>query len=61
MQVVYQHNCTILLSVSLRFKGPVAAILEECRAEALVTTRLAADWPDASLCYASNVLVVNIA
>lgn len=61
MQIMYQHSCTILLSVSLRFRGPVAPILDECRKAALVTTRLAADWPDATLVYASNALVVNIA
>lgn len=61
MHIMYQHSCTILLSVSLRFRGPVAPVLDECRKTALVTTRLAADWPDASLVYASNALVVNIA
>ncbi len=61
MHIMYQHSCTILLSVSLRFRGPVGPILDECRKTALVTTRLAADWPDATLVYASNALVVNIA
>ncbi|ORY89719.1 hypothetical protein BCR35DRAFT_300152, partial [Leucosporidium creatinivorum] len=61
VQLVKQHNCTILLSISLRFKGPIRPILEECKSSAAETLRIAANWPDASLAYASNVLVVNIA
>ncbi|GAA6023373.1 hypothetical protein JCM10207_002522, partial [Rhodosporidiobolus poonsookiae] len=77
VRLVAQHNTTILLSISLRFKGPVAPVLEECRLSALETAKMAVLWDSAvadegeggqegegkgeSLRWAGNLVVVNIA
>lgn len=61
VRLIAQHNTTILTSISLRFKGPVTPVLEECRQSAFETVKMALNWPDQSLVYASNLMVVNIA
>ncbi|GAA5971145.1 hypothetical protein JCM3765_004705 [Sporobolomyces pararoseus] len=61
VRMIYSHNLTILLSISLRFRGPVAPILEECRAQAHETARLAVHWPDDSYKWGSNISVVVVA
>ncbi|GAA5965532.1 hypothetical protein JCM21900_004150 [Sporobolomyces salmonicolor] len=61
VRLVATHNRTILLSMSLRFKGPVAPVLEECKVSALRTAHLAVDWPDQSFKWFSNLGVVIIA
>lgn len=59
--MVCQHAYTILLAVSLRFKGPASPILDLCKASALEVVRMAVEWPDSSLRFANNFIVVNIA
>lgn len=61
IKILYHHSFTILLSLSLRFKGPAKPILERCRQEALASTHLVADWKDHSLIFASNSVVTGIA
>jgi hypothetical protein len=61
VQIAYHHAATILLSLSLRFRGPAQPILDRCRAEALATVHIAAGWRDQSLVFASNTVVTSIA
>ncbi|GAA5824893.1 hypothetical protein JCM3770_005091, partial [Rhodotorula araucariae] len=61
IRLIAQHNTTILTSISLRFKGPVAPVLEECRASALETVKMAVNWQGDSINWMTNLLVVNIA
>ncbi|GAA5871420.1 hypothetical protein JCM16303_000748 [Sporobolomyces ruberrimus] len=61
VRMIYSHNLTILLSISLRFRGPVAPVLEECRAQAYETATLAVQWPDDSYKWGSNISVVVVA
>ncbi|BGP40977.1 hypothetical protein JCM10450v2_004982 [Rhodotorula kratochvilovae] len=61
IRLIAQHNTTILTSISLRFKGPVAPVLEECRVSALETVRMAVNWQGDSINWMTNLLVVNIA
>ncbi|SCZ89312.1 BZ3500_MvSof-1268-A1-R1_Chr9g10365 [Microbotryum saponariae] len=62
VRLTYRHNYTILLSISLRFKGgPTRQIFEECRASGLETVRIATQWQGDSLMYANNFICVNIA
>lgn len=60
-RLIAQHNTTILLSISLRFKGPVAPVLEECRLSARETAKMAIGWRDSSIGWANNLIVINIA
>ncbi|GAA6025186.1 hypothetical protein JCM11491_001790 [Sporobolomyces phaffii] len=61
VRMVFSHNLTILLSISLRFRGPVAPVLEECRVQAYETATLAVRWPDDSYKWGSNISVVVVA
>ncbi|GJN91304.1 hypothetical protein Rhopal_004323-T1 [Rhodotorula paludigena] len=61
VRLIAQHDNTIVTSISLRFKGPVWPVLEECRHSALETARMAVKWEDGELRYATNVVVVLIA
>ncbi|GAA5859893.1 hypothetical protein JCM8547_004376 [Rhodosporidiobolus lusitaniae] len=62
IRLIAQHNTTILLSISLRFKGPVAPVLEDCRKSAVETAKIAVGWRDPlPIGFASNLVVVNIA
>ncbi|SCV69701.1 BQ2448_1095 [Microbotryum intermedium] len=62
VRLTYRHNYTILLSISLRFKGgPTRPIFEECRASGSETVRIATQWQGDSLMYANNFICVNIA
>ncbi|GAA5909222.1 uncharacterized protein JCM6883_005809 [Sporobolomyces salmoneus] len=61
VRMIYSHNLTILLSISLRFRGPVAPVLEECRVQAHETASLAVNWPDDSYKWGSNISVVVVA
>ncbi|GAA5828682.1 hypothetical protein JCM3766R1_003787 [Sporobolomyces carnicolor] len=61
VRMIYSHNLTILLSISLRFRGPVAPVLEECRHQAHETASLAVHWPDDSYKWGSNISVVVVA
>ncbi|KAM0747752.1 hypothetical protein T439DRAFT_336229 [Meredithblackwellia eburnea MCA 4105] len=58
--LICQHAWTILLSVSLRFRGPVTPILEQCRLSAYEVVRMVVEWPDDTIRYANNFIVVNI-
>ncbi|KAL8277109.1 hypothetical protein RQP46_010537 [Phenoliferia psychrophenolica] len=60
-KLVCQHAVTILLAVSLRFKGPAAPVLDQCKASAREVVRMAVEWPDSTLRFANNFIVVNIA
>ena len=59
-KLILGHACTILLAVSLRFKGPAPPVLEQCKASALEVIRMALEWPDATLRFANNFVVVNV-
>ncbi|GAA5876348.1 hypothetical protein JCM1840_003621 [Sporobolomyces johnsonii] len=61
VRLVASHNRTILLSMSLRFRGPVAPVLEECKASAHRTAQMAVGWPDQSFRWFTNLGVVIIA
>ncbi|GAA5935525.1 uncharacterized protein JCM15063_001064 [Sporobolomyces koalae] len=61
VRMIYSHNLTILLSISLRFRGPVGPILDECSAQAFETATLAVRWPDDSFRWGSNISVVVVA
>ncbi|GAA5988027.1 hypothetical protein JCM10908_002033 [Rhodotorula pacifica] len=61
VRLIAQHNTTILTSISLRFKGPVMPVLEECRRSAFETAKMAVNWPDDTLRWTTNLVVVNIA
>ncbi|TKA51191.1 hypothetical protein B0A53_05655 [Rhodotorula sp. CCFEE 5036] len=61
VRLIAQHNTTILTSISLRFKGPVMPVLEECRRSAFETAKMAVNWPDDSLRWTTNLVIVNIA
>ncbi|BGP17123.1 hypothetical protein JCM10213_001122 [Rhodosporidiobolus nylandii] len=61
IRLIAQHDTTILASISLRFKGPVAPVLEECRLSARETAKMVLEWNDGSLNWCSNLIVVNIA
>ncbi|GAA6040025.1 hypothetical protein JCM8097_004744 [Rhodosporidiobolus ruineniae] len=61
VRLIAQHNTTILLSIALRFKGPIQPVLDECRLSAFETAKLAITWEGDSINYASNLIVVNIA
>ncbi|GAA6064511.1 hypothetical protein JCM10212_004872 [Sporobolomyces blumeae] len=61
VRMICSHNITILLSISLRFRGPVGPVLEECRTQALETATLAVRWPDDSSKWGSNLSVVVVA
>ncbi|GAA5920215.1 hypothetical protein JCM6882_003925 [Rhodosporidiobolus microsporus] len=61
VRLIAQHNTTILLSISLRFKGPVAPVLDECRLSALETAKMAVSWQGDGIMWSSNLIIVNIA
>ncbi|KAM0789549.1 hypothetical protein ACM66B_000361 [Microbotryomycetes sp. NB124-2] len=61
VKIVSQHATTILLSISLRFRGALKPILEECKRSATETLRIMNSWPDDSIEFGSNLLVVNLA
>lgn len=58
-KLVCQHAMTILLAISMRFKGPAGPILEQCKESATEVVRMALDWPD-EIVFANNFIVVNI-
>lgn len=51
----------MLLSICLRFDGPIQPILEECHAAAMHMVLLVSKWDDGLIEHASNFCVVNIA
>lgn len=61
VRIVSQHASTILLSISLRFKGALKPVLDDCRRSATETLRIMRAWPDDSIEFGSNLLVVNLA
>ncbi|KAK4054167.1 hypothetical protein OIV83_001193 [Microbotryomycetes sp. JL201] len=61
VKIVSQHATTILLSISLRFRGALRPILEECKRSAMETLRIMKSWPNDSIEFGSNLLVVNLA
>ncbi|KAK4054379.1 hypothetical protein OIO90_003612 [Microbotryomycetes sp. JL221] len=61
VKIVSQHATTILLSISLRFKGSLRPILEDCKKSATETLKIVRSWPDDSIEFGSNLLVVNLA
>ncbi|GAA5835930.1 hypothetical protein JCM11251_006605 [Rhodosporidiobolus azoricus] len=60
VRLIAQHDTTILLSISLRFKGPVAPVLEDCRLSALETAKMAVNI-GGDLRWSSNLIVVMVA
>ncbi|GAA5905490.1 hypothetical protein JCM8208_004297 [Rhodotorula glutinis] len=61
IRLIAQHNTTILTSISLRFKGPIAPVLDECRLSARETAKMAVNWQGDGILWISNILIVNIA
>ena len=61
IRLIAQHNTTILTSISLRFKGPIAPVLDECRLSARETAKMAVNWHGDGILWISNILIVNIA
>ncbi|KAM0750372.1 hypothetical protein T439DRAFT_326339 [Meredithblackwellia eburnea MCA 4105] len=58
----YHHARTILLSISLRFRGSTSAkdILDQCKSEAMATARILQEWKHESLLYSSNAVATTI-
>lgn len=61
MKVHIEHVRLMLLSISLRFRGPAHDVLQECQESAFIILEHVRDWGDDPLEGASNIVVTNIA